>query len=205
MKKILLFVFIFSFSFANLVFADFKDIKPDNIYYNSITKLAELGIITGYPDGNFYPNKRVNRAEFTKMVMKTLQSDPRYSDSFPSDDVMTTNIPKGGCFIDVRSTDWYAKYVCFAALKNMIDGYPDGTFLPAQSINVVEAMKIVFEAVDPIGVEARADNGVWFNKYTNYADDFNLWVAAWRNESEAYQITRGELAEFLEKSILLLT
>lgn len=205
MKKI---TFVFTaivafFSFTSLTLATFKDLQPTDLYYDSINSLADAGVINGYPDGNFIAKNRVNRAEFTKMVIKTLQSDARYSDIFPDDAFLESLVPSEGCFPDVKKTDWYAKYVCFAKSKGMIEGYTDGNFEPNYNISVVEAMKIVFEAVDPNGVEARADDGVWFNKYTYYADDFDLWVDSWLEESEAYQITRGELAEFLEKAIWL--
>lgn len=92
-------------------------------------------------------------------------------------------------FMDVVASDWYAKYVCFAKDKGIIGGYPDGTFKPAQNVNVAEALKIVLETyfgnVTPV-------DGEWYQKYVDYAHKHDFWLD--ERVSESYLLKRGEMA-----------
>jgi hypothetical protein len=51
---------------------DFKDVKKDDWYYKSVNEMLKKGIISGYPDGYFKPNKTINRQEFAVMMVKAL-------------------------------------------------------------------------------------------------------------------------------------
>ncbi len=91
----------------------------------------DRGIVEGYPDGTFRPDAPVNRAEALKILFlaSSLQAfdDQDYS----------------GRFSDVADADWFASYVNDAVGYAFIEGYPNGTFRPAQAITRAEAGKIV--------------------------------------------------------------
>ena len=70
--------------------------------------IIELRIVDGYPDGTFKPSNKVNKAEFLKMLVESMQID------------INPNIANSS-FIDVKETDWFAPYVQFAVEKNIID------------------------------------------------------------------------------------
>lgn len=176
----------------------FNDVAKYSPYYESIKAVKEAKIVSGYPDGFFRPTLNINRAEFTKILVGAMRS--YFPDEYPSDTVLEAQVTSEKCFSDVEASDWYAKYVCFAKEKGFTDGYPDGSFGPEKYINVVEAMKIVFEARDYYGID-HSDDGVWYNKYTLYADENDLWVEAWNSEGPEYFITRGEMSEFIIKSV----
>lgn len=53
--------------------ADFKDTKG-NTHEVAIDALSDLGIINGYPDGSFQPNKTLTRSDVVKMMGKWLVS-----------------------------------------------------------------------------------------------------------------------------------
>ncbi len=70
--------------------ADFKDTKG-NTHEVAIDALSDLGIISGYPDGSFQPNKVLTRSDVVKMMGKWLvslgnevptdyKSNPRFTD-----------------------------------------------------------------------------------------------------------------------------
>lgn len=46
----------------------FTDVSANEWFAADVTKLSELGIIKGYPDGSFRPNSNLTRGEFIKMV-----------------------------------------------------------------------------------------------------------------------------------------
>lgn len=59
---------------GNLIqkFADMKD----NWATEYVAELFNKGAIAGYPDGTFKPNNSINRAEFTKILVTSLDKDP---------------------------------------------------------------------------------------------------------------------------------
>ena len=50
----------------------FTDVKESHWAYEAINKLAELGIVEGYEDGTFKPEKTVTRAELATMLDRYL-------------------------------------------------------------------------------------------------------------------------------------
>ncbi len=72
----------------------FPDVKEGEWYVKYVIDAAELGIINGYPSGNFKPAQTVNTAEFLKMLVKTFD--------------LPENLMQD--FADVDSNVWYAAY-----------------------------------------------------------------------------------------------
>ena len=53
---------------------DFKDTKG-NTHETAIDALSDAGVITGYPDGSFLPNKTLTRSDVVKLMGKWLVSE----------------------------------------------------------------------------------------------------------------------------------
>ncbi|PIQ79801.1 hypothetical protein COV81_00790 [Candidatus Peregrinibacteria bacterium CG11_big_fil_rev_8_21_14_0_20_41_10] len=51
----------------------FSDVAENMWYTNAVERLSQKGIITGYADGTFGPNKNVNRAELAVMLDRLIQ------------------------------------------------------------------------------------------------------------------------------------
>lgn len=173
MKKIhLLIIFIMVLAAPLMAFnLDFNDIRENDQYAKEIMWFAENKVIEGYSDNTFKPDQPVNRAEFLKMLYLSLE--------------LGHTLPAGKTnagFNDVQIT-WYTPYIEMAKQRGTIDGYPDGSFKPAQSINRVEGLKIIANEffgenqIDSINTEN------WFSKYnclndTNISDlENNAWYA----------------------------
>ena len=69
--------------------------------------------------------------------------------------------------------EWFAPYVCKAKAEGVVQGYSDGRYRPGQAVNMVEALKIAFEAfempVDEVG------NGFWYQPYVDFAHRNDLF------------------------------
>lgn len=52
--------------------AQMKDVKVGDWYYGDVTRLSDSGILGGYPDGYFYPDKDITCAEFTKVLISCI-------------------------------------------------------------------------------------------------------------------------------------
>jgi len=54
---------------------NFSDVKTSDWFYNSVTKLAKDGLISGYPDKTFKPMENIRVAEFIKILIKAMGHD----------------------------------------------------------------------------------------------------------------------------------
>ncbi len=181
MKTLIRFAFIIlivlSISLAPSL-ANFSDID-EHQWFNSIEYLEESGIIGGYPDGSYQPDRLINRAEFTKIIIEAVFEGP-----FGNGE---------NCFSDVKRGDWFAPYVCLAKDEAILSGYPDASFRPSQEITQPEALKIIFNAfqepVEDLG-------GEWYEQYLSHSE----WIGMlYFNPSggASHKLTRAEMAYFI--------
>lgn len=120
-------------------------------YRESVSYLRDKGAIGGYPEGTFKPAATVNRAEFLKLVFAAKGAPEPVS---------------GDCFLDVKADAWYAPYVCAAARRNIVEGYPSGTgsvFKPGQPVVFAEAIKMALGAYGKEIIET--PGGQWYDAY----------------------------------------
>ena len=167
------------FVFSNAAFANLTDIDGYR-FYDSINYLYTTGIVSGYPDDTFRPGKMINRAELTKMVVEGIYFGP--FDEYADD-----------CFSDVNEDDWFSPYVCFAKEEGLLDGYPDGSFGPANDITQPEALKIIYNS---LGEMIPDSGGEWYDRYLNYSEDIGMFYFN-SNSPAGYQVKRGEIAYFI--------
>ncbi len=94
----------------------------------NIKALSAKGIVTGFEDGSFKPDKAVTRAEFVTMVVKAIGLTP------------TSNIN----FTDVAPGSWYESSIKAASAAALISGMPDGSFKPDENIKRQDAVVILY-------------------------------------------------------------
>ena len=90
------------------------------------------GYIDGYADNTFKPDQQINRAEAAKLIALWMMQDLAEC---------TTS-----AFSDVDCSEWFAKYVMYLKLMQVIEGYADGTFRPGSGITRAEALKMMLFA-----------------------------------------------------------
>jgi predicted porin len=59
---------------TGLTFAQMRDVPPGHWAYQSIEQLVQLGIIEGFPDGTFRPNRTMTRAEFAQAIARAYRN-----------------------------------------------------------------------------------------------------------------------------------
>ena len=154
---VLALVMLFSLtSFAGA--ANYADVSDDLVPV--LNRLTALGIIEGYPDGTFKPERNITRAEFAKIAVITMGLEK-------SADLLA-NVPSQ--FKDVKVGDWYTKYINVAANQGILKGYPNGNFRPEANITEAEALTIVLRLL------GYNDNlpGKWPYNYVTQADRLGL-------------------------------
>ncbi|MBU1019338.1 S-layer homology domain-containing protein [Patescibacteria group bacterium] len=160
----------------------FSDLTPGHEAYSDVIELYLRGIVTGYSDGSFKPEKAITREEFTKLNLggichycssyaESVNEDieAKYSaDPFPDDDISD------------------GLYYCVAEAKNeeLISGYKgkinQGYYLPGNNISRAEATKVILEAaatVDDVfkSNDYLGDDKPWFYNYIVKAQSLGLY------------------------------
>jgi len=174
---------------------EFTDIAGHE-FETYIEDLRLVGVVNGKSEGIFAPNDLLNRAEMTKMASLA------FGYTVPAS---VSVMP----FPDVEISQWYATYVTVAKTKGIVNGYPDGTFQPANNVNRVEALKIVIETskIDYAGAETVSFPDTvedWYTSYLNYAikydlvDPYSVGVDAGLFKPGQFA-TRGEAAKMISQ------
>ncbi|MEA4832205.1 MAG: S-layer homology domain-containing protein [Oscillospiraceae bacterium] len=98
-------------------------------------------------------------------------------------------------FSDVAAADWFYDCVKIMRDKNVIGGYPDGTFLPENNAGRAEALKLIMGAAG-YDVATQPEEGNWYEIFTAEALDKGLIDDAFVSDMEGY-ITRFEFAHLI--------
>lgn len=125
----------------------FTDISSGHWAKSAIEQAVERGIVTGYTNGTFQPDKRVTRAEFVTMIARALN---------------LTGSGDSHTFADQASIPaWAQDAVTQAASIGLTQGYADGTFRPNQQITRLELIVLIVRAsgieLDPSATVSFAD------------------------------------------------
>jgi len=163
----------------------FPDLPSGSLVGKAASALRTLGIIGGYPDGQFKGDRPVNRAEAAKMLMLASQTPDSVNLTF-------------GRFPDVKKSDWFGRYVMTAASNNVIAGYPDGTFKPANTINTAEFLKMITRAFNAPENMAHSYVDVppdaWFNRFAGTAQKYDLFPGRSQKLLPASTLSRSDVA-----------
>ena len=117
------------YKFRLLRQCSFNDIPSEYWAENPIADLATLGIIGGFPDGTFKPEKTIDRAELTTLLVRATGVE--------------TPPVQGKIFADLNSSHWAAKYIKVGVNRGIVLGYRDQTFRPANALNRAEGLLMI--------------------------------------------------------------
>ncbi len=120
----------------------------------AIIKAVQAGIVSGYPDGTFNPNRAVTRAEFLVMLMNARNSSDAGADLVFTD---AEKIPT-----------WAKQAIAQAVQAGIINGYEDGSLRPDAIITRAEMASMIAKILE-LDIEA--------NAVTSFSDDTN--IQAW--------------------------
>jgi hypothetical protein len=147
----------------------FSDVSSLNPHYAAISSLVDQEILQGYDDGTFKPDQEVNRAEAVKIVLLGMGLE------------VDESSVAGLVFSDVAEDSWFYEEVGTAVSMGIVNGYDDNTFLPGQTVNRAEAMKMLTLAagvgeLSSDGSSPFADVGsdAWYSGYAAYARTWNV-------------------------------
>lgn len=166
LKKVLALVLAFACAFtmfAGAAFSDQADIKSAK----AVDMLSALGIIKGYSDGSYKPDKVVTRAEMAKMI---------YVIRNGGSDVVTqyegTTVP----FTDVQNVNHWAKgYIAYCYYNGIIAGKSATKFDPDAPVTGQEAAKMALVLLGYDANRAGLVGKAWAVKTNNLASQKDLY------------------------------
>lgn len=135
----------------------YVDVADSKWYYEPISKLTALDIISGYPGGRFEPNKSVTRAELMKMLSIAFEL------KVGSETVS---------FSDVSVDIWYAPYINTAASLGVFRG-SEGYAYPNINITREDAAVLLYRILNlkntDFGAEKNFDDSANMAEYSKDA------------------------------------
>jgi hypothetical protein len=164
----------------------YPDVDAFSLEGKASAYLWERNIMIGLPNGTFGGDQAVNRAQAAKILLIAGQKK-------------VLNMRNVGIFTDVPDGQWYTQYVLSAGIHEIISGYQDRSFRPANTINTVEFLKMLsltfnlpaFTPHDYLDVSPSD----WFNRYAGIAQTYDLFPLKDRRMlSPGSPITRREAA-----------
>jgi len=158
MRKVLSFVLVLSLvlgSFGMAFAAPLSDVAGEKCE-DAVNVLTQLGVVSGYPDGEYKPDNIVTRAEMAVIVVRAL--------GLADYAIGTSN------FSDMGG-HWSNPYVAYATSLGVIAGYPDGTFKPDKTVSYDEAATMLVAA---LGYTPDSLTGTWPANYVVKAKSLGI-------------------------------
>ncbi|MCD1260879.1 S8 family serine peptidase [Paenibacillus athensensis] len=94
----------------------YSDLPASHWAYAYIAKAQQAGLVSGYPDGRFQPDRPLTRMEMTQLLAKSMNMSGKKRGNSP--------------FTDIGDGYWGIGIVKQMFADGWISGYPDGTFRP---------------------------------------------------------------------------
>lgn len=163
----------------------FPDTDISKLEGQAAMELYRRAVLGGFPDGEFKGDRSVNRAELAKFLLKAHGID-------------TTSFVNPHKFLDIKSGEWYERFVVIAEQEGIVSGYSDGTFKPADTVNVAEFLKMLaltFDLEQNLNYSySDVDSQAWFTPYVGIAQKYKLFPNSSSNLQPGKKLTRDEVA-----------
>ena len=163
--------FTMAFAADTKTSADFSDASQIN-YTEAVDVMVATGIINGYPDGTFGPQKTVKRSEMAKMIAVMMNGGEDIGDQF-----------KGACPFADSKDHWAAGYIAYCASEHIIDGRSADVFDPEAEVTGTEVAKM---ALTSLGYDSKIQG------YTG-----ENWAAAVLKDAKKNDLFDGLMESFV--------
>ena len=160
-----------------------KDVQGAE-YDEAIFNVRSCGLMQGYENGEFHPEKEISRAEFAAVATRLcgVLSNPGLS-ATP--------------FSDVSSEMWASGYVNYAHSLGLINGFEDGSFRPNDMLTHAQALKII---VCALGYGMMAEEyGGYPNGYFVVASNLGVTKGVYADINS--NALRGDIAMYLDNAL----
>lgn len=141
----------------------FTDVDDTHWAKTYIDKAVEIGIVSGYENGTFLPDKEMSRAEFATIVWN-MAGKPA------NEEKLNLN--------DAAPDDWFYTQISWAYKNGYISGTGENEFSPNANITREQAMTILWRYKGSPNAESATDKFSDCNEISGYAKSAMNWAVA---------------------------
>ncbi len=154
-------------------------------------KLNKIGVIAGDGKGNYNLNGSLKRTEASTFITKLMGKDTYVKEN--KDSLSKT------VFSDVKNTDWFAPYVGFCYINDIIDGY-DGKFGTKDNLTEQAFLVMLLKLLKYTGVEdIKWNDNVFKTAYEVGLVTEQSYLTKKRDDGSVY--TRGQAATVMYRAL----
>lgn len=177
MKKIIALLIISLFCITTSYAMEFKDVPHGFWAYREIEKLTTKGIISGYSETQFLPQKYVTREEYAVMIIKAIEQE-----NILVNDMYT--------FDDVDKSHWSWPYIVRAVdldIMKTVDGY----FYPNELVTRSEIITFLVNILKTEHITKKDAILALQNTYVDF-DDIPDWFKVTAGKAEVINVIAKE-------------
>ena len=176
---------------------NFADVPEGYWAKAPIENTGTVGLVEGYPDGTFRPDKSLTRAELATLMVRARG-------------IKLPDRAARKVFKDVAPDFWGAKYIEVAQDAGLVEGYPDRTFRPNNRINKAEGIAVLVR-FENLRVASEVfekpywdvSTKYWGAKYIQAAKEYGMLKFVQRNYlNPTAELPRSEAVEMFAKTSL---
>jgi len=186
LKKVTILI-VFAIIISITAFGAFEDVPPNGEHSDAIERLVRYGVLNGKGNNLFDPNGVITRAEMAKVstVIAGLDSEAAANSGI-------------SLFSDMQDGYWASGFVNVAAKKQIILGYPDGSFAPEKTLTFSEATTVILRL---LGYSTEELGNNWPDAYMFKA--FELGLTSGINAGYYDYISRADIALITDRALLM--
>ncbi|MBM7648426.1 hypothetical protein JOC78_001368 [Bacillus ectoiniformans] len=173
--------------------AGFKDVVNNEELIAAVKELNKRGVLKGYNDGTFRPDRSLTRAQFSKIVCLIMG--------------LKETEKKVPTFKDVNTTDWHFPYIEALTKADVVKGYGE-SFKPNHPVSRAQMVKMLSKAFDlkagTLNTSPFKDvkSSDWFSVYLPELLKWDLIEGATQDTFAPNKpVNRGETAIFMFRMI----
>jgi PKD repeat protein len=191
------------------ILVTFPDVPDGQWALRQVLACVNAGIVQGYPDGSYRPTQAVTRDQMAVYISRALAG---------GDDGV--NVPTGvtePTFGDVGEDYWAYRYIEYCAGEGVVQGYPDGTYRPSDTVTRGQMAVYIARAVaggdahipsgpeTPTFSDVTADNDwAWCYPHVEYcAAEGIVQGYADNTYRPANAVTRDQMAVYVARAFAL--
>ncbi len=179
--------YILSAVCVNSFAADFPDMPRTHKNFMAVDSLVELGVIAGYDDGSFKPEREITRTEFCALMARTLGYN---KDTYKADELPFTDVP---------DEYWGIDYISFCFELGLVNGMGNDEFWPAAKVTVEQATKMAVCAIEKEAEAQKHQGDKWYSGYVRVAEIYDLFYKISPEFGKA--AVRGDIAQLVYNMI----
>ena len=144
----------------------FQDVPQDAWYAGAVEQVCAAGLMNGTGPGTFSPGGAVTRGQIAAILYR-LAGEPAV---------------RGSSFSDVSASAYYSEAVAWAARRNIVEGFYDGTFRPDLPVSRQQLAAVLwrYAKLENVDSGARASLRGWLDAgdVAGYAREAMGWALA---------------------------